>query len=59
MMPTRKVVAQSLGGALAVLVMLTTTMIWDIEFPDGYEGALTVVLGALVGYLTPERPPQG
>ena len=41
-----------------MLLILTVSMIWGVEFPDGYEGALTVVLGALVGYLTPERPPE-
>ncbi len=57
-MPERKVTAQAIGGAVATLIVLTAQMVNPgLEFPAGYEGALAVVVGAIAGWLTPNRPP--
>lgn len=54
--PTRKVTGQAVGGAVATLAVMTAGMVWPgLEFPAGYEGALAVVLGFVVGWLVPER----
>lgn len=49
----RKVTYQTLGGALAALAIGTLHLVDpSLEFPAGYEAALAVVFGAIVGYFT-------
>lgn len=51
--PSRRVTFQAIGGACAVVVVGTAQMVYPgIEFPPGYEGALAVLFGALVAWVT-------
>lgn len=54
--PTRKVTALSFAGAVASLALMTISMVHPaLEFPPGYEAALTTVICGIVGYVTRDR----
>lgn len=53
-LPTRKVTAGALGGALATVIVGVATWLGAPDPPVGLEGGLVVVLGFLASYFTTE-----
>ena len=54
-MPTRKVTAGAIGGAAATVLVVVIQMIFNTEFPAGFEAAVAVILGFIASYFTKEE----
>lgn len=54
-MPTNKVTAGVLGGALATIVVVVLQMAYGLVFAPGFEAAIAVVFGFIAAYFTKEK----
>ena len=54
-LPSRKVSAQALGGALVAVAAWATSTFAGLDIPADVAAALTVVTGFVAGYLTRDR----
>ena len=52
--PTNKVIASSLAAAVTTLVAYIIKATTDVEIDPGAQGAITVILTFLAGYIVPD-----
>lgn len=55
--PSRKVTASALAGALTTLILLGLRHFCHVELSAEEGAAITTVLTAVAGYVTPHLPP--
>ena len=55
--PTNKVMAGGVGGAVATVLVVLAQVLLNVEFPVGFEGALAVIFGFVIAYLTRDKVP--
>jgi hypothetical protein len=53
--PVPKVVAATVAGAAATIIVVLIGVIFDAEVPAGVEGAIAVLFSFVAGYITPPR----
>jgi len=56
-MPTRKVTAAALAGALATVIVGSFQAFAAVQFPPGFESALAVLVMAATGWWVKDRAP--
>lgn len=54
--PLAKITAATLAGALTIIIAWVARVLWAIDIPAEVQAAITTVLAALAGYLTPLLP---
>jgi hypothetical protein len=54
-MPTQKVTAAAIGGALAAIGAWLLSEIGGVQMPAGAEAGFATLIATLIAYLTPER----
>ena len=54
--PARKVIASSIGAAVATLVIWCIQIWFGVETPPPVQAAITVIVSFLLGYYVPPAP---
>lgn len=54
--PLAKITAVTLAGALTVIIAWLTRVLWAVDIPAEVQAAITTLIAALAGYLTPLLP---
>lgn len=54
--PLGKITAATLAGAVTVLIAWLARVVWQVEIPAEVQAAITTLIAALAGYLTPLLP---
>jgi putative flippase GtrA len=58
-MPTRKVTAGTVAGALTTIIVWVVSEFFQVEIPPPVAAAITVILAMGTAYLVPNRDTPG